>query len=81
MVTYQTQADRKAALKAKEVKGNKNGTQKKKDSKLPTSLIFSLLALIIFFGGAVYFVLSIVNPFGNSGADKLTVPDLTGSII
>ncbi len=48
------------------------------ESALPTSLLFSIFAVALFFIGAAYFVLEIVNPFGDPVSNKVEAPTLVG---
>ena len=43
-----------------------------------SALIFSIVAVLAFFVGAVYFVVSVINPFGKEDGTKLTTPNLLG---
>ncbi len=47
---------------------------------LSGTLIFSLVAVLLFFIGAIYFVVSVINPFGGSEEQKLLAPNLLNKI-
>jgi len=55
-------------------------TEKKRHSGFSASLVFSIVAVLVFVIGAVYFMISVINPFGNPTSDKLSVPSLLGSM-
>ena len=56
-------------------------TAKKKRGGFSASLIFSLVAVLVFVAGAIYFIISVINPFGNpEDPGKPTVPPLVGSM-
>ena len=52
--------------------------EKKQRSPLSGALIFSFIAVLIFCGGAAYFVKSILDPYGSQGETKLQAPYLIG---
>ncbi len=52
--------------------------QKRKGSGFPASLIFSIIAVAVFFAGAIYFMISIIDPFGTAENNKLKVPNFVG---
>lgn len=47
---------------------------------LSGTLIFSIVAVLLFFIGAIYFVVSVINPFGNTDEEKLLAPNLMNKI-
>ena len=47
---------------------------------LSGTLIFSLVAVLLFFIGAIYFVVSVINPFGGNEEQKLLAPNLINKI-
>ena len=56
----------------------KKERRERESSGFPASLIFSIFAIGCFFVGAVWFMMKIVNPFGDPDIVKLDIPDLTG---
>lgn len=61
----------------------KNGkTEGKPGGKktVSSTLVFSLIAVFLFFAGALYFVIFVINPFGGKEDEKLTAPGLVGKI-
>ena len=44
------------------------------------TLIFSLIAVLLFFVGAIYFVVSVINPFGGNEEQKLLAPNLLNKV-
>jgi len=67
-----------------QVKGNQNANGGKKTAKeydvagFSGAVIFALIAILLFLGGAIIFVINVINPFGAPGNSKLTVPSLIG---
>ncbi len=51
---------------------------KKERSPLPAALLFSLFAVLVFCGGAAYFIKSVIDPYGDQDSDKLVTPNLLG---
>lgn len=47
---------------------------------LSGTLIFSLIAVLLFFVGAIYFVVSVINPFGGKDDQKLLAPNLLNKV-
>ena len=47
-------------------------------SSVRTTLIFSIISVGIFIAGAIYFAISIINPFGSDEAEVLRAPSLLG---
>lgn len=48
----------------------------------PASLVFSICAVVVFFIGAIYFIVAVVNPFGgDSNVEKIKVPQLVGKTL
>ena len=47
-------------------------------SSVRTTLIFSIISVGIFIAGAIYFAISIINPFGSDEAEVLRAPNLLG---
>ena len=47
-------------------------------SSVRTTLIFSIISVGIFIAGAIYFAISIINPFGGDEAEVLRAPNLLG---
>ncbi len=47
-------------------------------SSVKTTLIFSLVSVGIFIVGALYFVFSVINPFGGEEVEQLKAPPLVG---
>ena len=52
--------------------------EKKQRSPLPGALLFSIIAVLIFCGGAGYFIKSVIDPYSDQDQTKLTTPDLVG---
>ncbi len=52
--------------------------ERKQRSPLPAALIFSVLAVLIFCGGAMYFIREVIDPFGGNDDTKLQTPYLVG---
>ena len=46
------------------------------DKVVSRTLIFSIAAVLLFFIGAIYFVVSVINPFGTNEGEKLLAPNL-----
>ncbi|MEA5039411.1 MAG: Stk1 family PASTA domain-containing Ser/Thr kinase [Clostridiaceae bacterium] len=63
-----------------EIKKGGTPTAGKRSGIFGSSMIFSIIAVLVFVIGAVYFMISVINPFGNPTNDKLTVPQLVGSM-
>jgi len=52
--------------------------EKKQRSPLSGALIFSIIAVLVFCGGAAYFVKSVLDPYGSQNESKQEVPYLIG---
>ena len=52
--------------------------EKKQRSPLPGALLFSIFAVLIFCGGAGYFIKSVIDPYSDQDQTKLTTPYLVG---
>ncbi len=52
--------------------------EKKQRSPLPGALLFSIIAVLIFCGGAGYFIKSVIDPYSDQDQTKLTTPNLVG---
>ena len=59
-------------------KTTKRERREREHSGFPASLIFSIFAIGCFFVGAVWFMMKIVNPFGDPDIVKLDIPELAG---
>lgn len=56
-----------------------NSGRRRQRSPIPGALVFGLIAILIFCGGAWYFIRSIVDPYGDSGqSGRVKAPDLRG---
>ena len=60
------------------VEEKKAKKEKKQRSPLPGALLFSIIAVLIFCGGAGYFIKSVIDPYSDQDQTKLTTPDLVG---
>lgn len=60
--------------------GGKMAKQKKRF--FGGSMLYSIVAVLVFVIGAVYFMISVINPFGKGDSDKgkLSVPQLVGTL-
>lgn len=47
-------------------------------SSIKTTLIFSIISVGIFIAGAIYFVISVINPFGGDETEVVRAPNLVG---
>ncbi len=47
-------------------------------SSVKTTLIFSIISVAVFLIGAIYFVISVINPFGGKDEERLKAPHLVG---
>jgi len=61
----------------------KNPTQKRKVKKanwagFSGAIVFALIAILLFLLGVAFFVYKVINPFGTTENNKVTVPDLVG---
>ncbi len=56
----------------------KEKKEKKQRSPLPGALLFSIIAVLIFCGGAGYFIKSVIDPYSDQDQTKLTTPNLVG---
>ena len=56
----------------------KKKKEKKQRSPLPGALLFSIIAVLIFCGGASYFIKSVIDPYSDQDQTKLTTPNLIG---
>ena len=56
----------------------KEKKEKKQRSPLPGALLFSIFAVLIFCGGAGYFIKSVIDPYSDQDQTKLTTPYLVG---
>ncbi len=52
--------------------------EKKQRSPLPGALIFSVLAVLVFCYGAMYFIRSVIDPYSGKDETKLNTPYLVG---
>ncbi len=52
--------------------------EKKQRSPLPAALIFSVLAVLVFCYGAMYFIRSVIDPYSGKDESKLNTPYLVG---
>ncbi len=52
--------------------------EKKQRSPLPAALIFSVLAVLVFCYGAMYFIRSVIDPYSGKDETKLNTPYLVG---
>ena len=52
--------------------------EKKQRSPLPGALLFSIIAVLIFCGGAGYFIKSVIDPYSDQDQTKRTTPYLVG---
>ena len=50
------------------------------DKAVSRTLIFSIVAVLLFFIGAIYFVVSVINPFGTNETQKLLAPNLINKV-
>ena len=50
------------------------------DKAVSRTLIFSIVAVLLFFIGAIYFVVSVINPFGANETQKLLAPNLINKV-
>ena len=60
------------------VEEKKAKKEKKQRSPLPGALLFSIIAVLIFCGGAGYFIKSVIDPYSDQDQTKLTTPNLVG---
>ena len=56
----------------------KEKKEKKQRSPLPGALLFSIIAVLVFCGGAGYFIKSVIDPYSDKDQTKLTTPYLIG---
>jgi len=56
----------------------KKKKEKKQRSPLPGALLFSIIAVLIFCGGASYFIKSVIDPYSDQDQTKLATPNLIG---
>ncbi len=56
----------------------KEKKEKKQRSPLPAALLFSVLAVLVFCGGAMYFIRSVIDPYRGKDETKLNTPYLVG---
>ena len=56
----------------------KEKKEKKQRSPLPGALLFSIIAVLVFCGGAGYFIKSVIDPYSDKDQTKLTTPKLIG---
>ena len=56
----------------------KEKKEKKQRSPLPGALLFSIIAVLVFCGGAGYFIKSVIDPYSDKDQTKLTTPNLIG---
>ena len=71
------------AQTVQEMLDEKNRDENEDDSDgrgLTGTLIFSIIAVLLFFIGAIYFVVSVINPFGGTEEQKLLAPNLINKI-
>ena len=70
----------------KPVNENKKSKSTKKSSKKPKynwnsftgTVIFTLIAILMFVGGAMLFIVKVIDPFGSPNNSKISVPNLVG---
>ena len=60
------------------VEEKKTKKEKKQRSPLPGAMLFSIIAVLIFCGGASYFIKSVIDPYRDQDQTKLTTPNLLG---
>ena len=60
------------------VEEKKAKKETKQRSPLPGALLFSIIAVLIFCGGAGYFIKSVIDPYSDQDQTKLTTPNLVG---
>ena len=60
------------------VEEKKTKKEKKQRSPLPGAMLFSIIAVLIFCGGASYFIKSVIDPYRDQDQTKLTTPNLIG---
>lgn len=56
----------------------RSSEREERRSSIKTTLIFSIISVGIFIAGAIYFVISVINPFGGDEAEVLRAPNLLG---